>query len=84
MEIRENIGFDKQNSYGLMTKSSSIRKEINGMEALVEYPGEERRVMVGEKNIKAGDYVLVQMGIIIKTLSKKEAQTSLKAWSTGS
>ena len=31
---------------------------------------------------KVGDYVMVQMGIVIKVLSKKEAKESLKAWQT--
>lgn len=47
---------------------------------MVQYPGEVRRVLVGEDGVKQGDYVMVQMGIIIKILTKKEAQVSLKAW----
>jgi len=50
-------------------------KKIKGRQALVEYPGEVRRALIGEKGVKVGDYVLVQMGIIIKILSPKEAQS---------
>lgn len=55
-------------------------KKINGREVIVEYPGQERKVMVGDDVINIGDYVLVQMGIIVKTISKEEAAVSLKAW----
>jgi hydrogenase expression/formation protein HypC len=55
-------------------------KKIEGLKALVEYPGEVRQALVGEENIKVGDFVMVQMGIIIKTLTSKEAEASLKAW----
>jgi hydrogenase assembly chaperone HypC/HupF len=55
-------------------------KKIKGRQALVEYPGEVRPALIGEKGVKVGNYVLVQMGIIIKILSKKEAQVALEAW----
>ncbi|KKT73458.1 MAG: Hydrogenase assembly chaperone HypC/HupF [Microgenomates group bacterium GW2011_GWA2_44_7] len=55
-------------------------KEITGRQAIVQYPGETRRVLVGEEGVKVGDFVMVQMGIIIKILSKKEASVSLDAW----
>lgn len=49
-------------------------KKINGKSATVEYPLETREVLVGEKNLKVGDLVMVQMGIIIKKLTPKEAR----------
>jgi hydrogenase assembly chaperone HypC/HupF len=52
-------------------------KKIKGRQALVEYPGEVRPALIGEKGVKVGNYVLVQMGIIIKILSKKEAKTTV-------
>ena len=54
--------------------------KIEGRQALVQYPQEERAVMVGGTPIKVGEYVLVQMGIILKVISPKEAEISLKAW----
>jgi hydrogenase assembly chaperone HypC/HupF len=56
-------------------------KQIDGREALVEYPGETRRAFLGD-DVKAGagDYVMVQMGVVVKKLSAKEAKLSLKAW----
>jgi hydrogenase expression/formation protein HypC len=55
-------------------------KEINGHEVLVEYPGEDRKVLVGDDKVKVGDYVLVQMGIVINTISEDEAKIAQEAW----
>ncbi|MEK7127896.1 MAG: HypC/HybG/HupF family hydrogenase formation chaperone [Patescibacteria group bacterium] len=55
-------------------------KKINGKTAVVEYPHETCEVLVGEKNLKAGDFVMVQMGIAIRKLTPKEAKESLAAW----
>jgi hydrogenase expression/formation protein HypC len=54
--------------------------KVEGHKATVKYPDESRFAMVGDEKIRIGDYVLVQMGIVIKTLSPKEARQSLKAW----
>ncbi len=54
--------------------------DINGQQATVQYPSEERKVMVGGENISVGDYVLVQMGIIIRTVTEDEAKVSWEAW----
>lgn len=47
----------------------------------MEYPGETRRAFLGD-DVKAGagDYVMVQMGVVVKKLSAKEAKLSLKTW----
>ena len=55
-------------------------KKINGRQAVVEYPNDVRPVMVGEDNVKVGDFVMVQMGIIVKIISPEEASDALKAW----
>jgi len=47
---------------------------------MVEYPQETRLAMLGVDNLKPGDYVMVQMGIVVKKLTPKEAKESLKAW----
>ncbi len=54
--------------------------EINGHSAIVQYPQEKRKVLVGDDPIKIGDFVMVQMGIVIKILSKKDAISTQKAW----
>lgn len=56
--------------------------EIIGRKARVQYPHEQREVMVGGDNIKVGDHVMVQMGIIIKVLSESDAKLVLEAWTT--
>jgi len=52
----------------------------NGGKATVQYNKEIREVLLGEENAAIGDYVLVQMGIVIKVLTPTEAQESLQAW----
>lgn len=58
---------------GLITK-------IEGHKATVKYPGESRFALVGDEKVKEGDYVMVQMGIVVKILTKSEAKETLKAW----
>jgi len=57
-------------------------KKIEGHKATVKYPGEERFALVGDEKLKKGDYVMVQMGIVVKKLNATEARHSLKAWKT--
>ena len=55
-------------------------KKIDKMKAWIEYPQVkvEREAMIGEKGIKVGDWVMVQMGIVVKRLSEQEAEEMLK------
>ncbi len=56
-------------------------KQIDGREALVEYPQERRKALLGDDvPARVGDYVMVQMGVVVKKLTAKEAETALKAW----
>ena len=55
-------------------------KEIKGRQELIEYPKETRLALVGDDPVKVGDFVLVQMGIVVKILSKDEADAAIKAW----
>ncbi|OGC69248.1 hypothetical protein A2380_03750 [candidate division WWE3 bacterium RIFOXYB1_FULL_43_24] len=57
-----------------------IVKEIQGGKLIIEYPTETRQALAGGMPLKVGDYVLVQMGIAIKVVTKKEAEVSWKAW----
>lgn len=55
--------------------------EVKGRTALVEYSKlGVKKAMVGSEKVKAGSYVLVQMGIIVEVLSKSQASKALKAW----
>ncbi|MFA5776561.1 MAG: HypC/HybG/HupF family hydrogenase formation chaperone [Patescibacteria group bacterium] len=56
--------------------------KIDGMEALIEYPGQTRKAFLGgDVKAKINDFVMVQMGVVVKKISAKEAKTALKAWS---
>lgn len=54
--------------------------KIDGRKVTVSYPSENREVLNSGIEIKAGDYVMVQMGIIVKKIPEKEAQIAIKAW----
>lgn len=55
-------------------------EKIEGRKATVKYPSESRFALVGEDNVKKGDFVMVQMGIVVKVLTASEARRSFKAW----
>jgi len=55
-------------------------KEIRDKMVLVEYPGQEREAFRGDEDVKVGDYVLVQMGVVSRILSKKDALEMQSAW----
>ncbi len=55
-------------------------KKIEGKKVLLDYPGEKRFALSGGEPVKIGDYVMVQMGIVVKILSQKEAKAAIKAW----
>jgi len=59
-------------------------EQVNGHQATVSYPNVTSKVFVGDDPVKVGDYVLVQMGVVVGVISKKEAADSLKAWTQNS
>jgi len=54
--------------------------KIEGRKVYVTYPFEEREALAGIDSLQVGDFVLVQMGIVIKVLSFEEAQLAQEAW----
>jgi hydrogenase expression/formation protein HypC len=54
--------------------------EIEDKKVLVEYPRETRTALLADEPVKVGDYVMVQMGIVIKVVSEDEARLSYEAW----
>lgn len=54
--------------------------KVEGHKVTVQYPGVSRIALVGEEKVGVGDYVLVQMGIVIKVLTPEEAMASMDAW----
>ena len=55
-------------------------KKIEGHKVTVKYPGEERFALLGDEKVKKGDFVMVQMGIVVKKLTATEAKRSLREW----
>lgn len=53
-------------------------KQVEGMKVIVEYPHESREVFAGDIKVGPGDYVLVQMGVVIKKLTPKETKALSK------
>jgi hydrogenase expression/formation protein HypC len=54
--------------------------KIEGRKATVLYSDQSRMALLSDDAVKVGDYVLVQMGIIIQVLTPRQARESLKAW----
>lgn len=46
--------------------------KIQGLKAMVKTAGNIKWVLVGEKDVKVGDLVAIQMGVIIEILPKKD------------
>ena len=55
-------------------------KKIEGRKVILDYGTEERQALISDDPVKVGDYVMVQMGVIIKVLSKTEAKSAISAW----
>ena len=55
-------------------------KEVEKRQIVVEYPQETRKALLGDTPVKVGDWVLVQMGVVVNILSEEEAKTAQKAW----
>ncbi len=55
-------------------------KKVAGKLITVSYPKENRDVFNGGIEVEVGDYVLVQMGVIVKKIPEKEAKIALKLW----
>lgn len=54
--------------------------KIEGRKVWVKYPGITNVAMVVDDEIKVGDMVMVQMGIVVRKLSKKQAKEMRAGW----
>lgn len=54
--------------------------KIEGQKATIEYPTQTNQALIGGEKVKVGDFVMVQMGIIIKKINKGEVKLILQAW----
>lgn len=55
-------------------------KKILDKKVLIEYPNVEREAFLGDADVKIGDYVLVQMGVVSRILTEENALEMQKAW----
>jgi len=55
-------------------------KRIKGSIGVIDYFGEERRARLDMADVKAGDYVFAQGGIVVSKVSEEEALKILKVW----
>ena len=62
--------------YAIPGKITGLKNKI----AIVDYFGEKRRVLNEFENVRKGDYVYAQGGIIVYKIPKKEAIEILKLW----
>ncbi len=54
--------------------------EIKNGIATVDYGTEKRKGKIIDKDYKKGDYAIVQGGIVVQKISKKEAEQALKLY----
>lgn len=54
--------------------------KIEGDDATIQYPGENRVAKIVDGDYKVGDYVFVSAQIVVQKLSEREALASLKEW----
>ena len=55
-------------------------KSIEGRQAVVKYADSVRTALIGEEKVGPGDWVMVQMGIIVQKMSSGQAKSMLAAW----
>ncbi len=54
--------------------------EVQGEKVVVEYPDKKRVVRLLGLDIKVGEYVFVQAGIVVEKVPENEALKSLSLW----
>ena len=54
--------------------------EVNGRDAVVDYFGEKRKVVNEFNDIKVGEYVYAQGGLVVQRLPEDEAKKTLAVW----
>ena len=71
--------FRREGSKMCLTIPYRVRS-VEGDRAIVESQGRVREVDVSRLPAKPGDYVLVQGGVAMMTIDRKEAEAMLEAW----
>ena len=57
-----------------------IVNRIEGRQVWVKYPNVINKAMLAEEEIRVGDWVMVQMGLVVRKLDEKQASEMMKAW----
>lgn len=55
--------------------------KVEGSTAVIQYPKETRTAKIIGEPVSAGDYVLVQAGIVLDKIPEEQAKKALEAWS---
>jgi len=55
-------------------------KKVDGRKVLIEYPSETKEVLSGGISLEEGDYVMIQMGVVVKKITPEEAEIAQSAW----
>ncbi|MCK4870396.1 MAG: [FeFe] hydrogenase H-cluster radical SAM maturase HydE [Gammaproteobacteria bacterium] len=53
---------------------------IEGDKGIVDYFGEQRKVLLDLDDVKIGDYIFAQGGVMVRKIPEDEAQEILKTW----
>ncbi|MDD5585157.1 MAG: HypC/HybG/HupF family hydrogenase formation chaperone [Candidatus Omnitrophica bacterium] len=62
--------------YAIPGKLVEIKKSIG----IVDYFGEKKNVLIDYSNVKIGDYVYAQGGVLVSVISEREALEILETW----
>ena len=54
--------------------------EINGQVGVIDYFGEQRKILLDLDDIKVGDYVYAQGGVLVRKIPEKDAKEILDYW----
>ena len=54
--------------------------KIDGDSAIVDYGEEQREASLISKDVKVGDYVVVQNKLVLQKIPKEQAEESIKLW----
>lgn len=54
--------------------------KIEDRQVWVKYPNVTNKAILAQEKIKVGDWVIVQMGLVVRKLDQKQADEMMKAW----
>jgi len=54
--------------------------KIEKGKAKIKYPTVTNYALIADEKVKVGDWVMVQMGIVVKKLDAKETEQAVEGW----